>query len=69
MKISNLWKAWLSTVLSIGIGIFSGLTTTYFTGAFDKKTFIAFAAPIVIGGLTDFMKETKQMIDGQEPSK
>lgn len=66
VKLSHLWKAWVSTLIGIAIGFLTSLSTVMATGEFDQKAFWALIVPVVTLGLTDFLKEVKKYFIDEE---
>lgn len=61
IDISHIWKAWISTLLGILVGCATTTATILATGQFDKKAIAAGVIPIVLFGITDFLKEVQKM--------
>ena len=63
MKFSNIWKAWISTVVGLLIPIFSGVATSLIEGSIDWS---AVKTSLIATGLlavTDLLKELSKNIN------
>ena len=57
MKFSNIWKAWLSTLIGLLIPIFTGIATQVITGSIDWTAVKTSLIATAILAVTDLLKE------------
>lgn len=67
MKLSNIWKGWLTTLLGVLITVLTALATQLSTGELDWKAISAVALPALVLALTDLLKQTKATIEKPKP--
>lgn len=66
MKLSNVWKAWMTTLIGALIGILTLAAEMFMNGTFTWKTFLVAAVPFVIGAFTDLLNEVKKEITHEQ---
>jgi hypothetical protein len=62
MKLSNIWKAWLSSLIGAFIPIFTGLLTSVINGTVDWTSVKISLAPALVLVFTDILKELQNEI-------
>ncbi len=67
MKLSNIFRAWLSTLIGLFIPVIVGVSTQLATGQVDwNKVKISLIATGLLA-LTDLLSEVKKSLDGNNP--
>lgn len=62
IKLSNLWKAWLSTLIGLLIPVITGALTSWVTGSVDWAAVKASAIPAIILAFTSTMKQVQEWL-------
>lgn len=60
MKLSNIWKAYKSTILGVALSTFTSLTQALQQGNVNWNAIVVSAAISVLLAITDVLKETIQ---------
>lgn len=62
MKVSNIWKAWLSTLIGVLIPVLTAVGTSAATGKVNWEIVTAVGVPAFILAVTDILKELQKSL-------
>lgn len=60
MKLSNIWKAYASSLIGVVIGVLASAGTAIAQNSFDMKAIMVGAVPAVLLATTDVLKEIQK---------
>ena len=65
-RISNIWKAWISTTIGLFIPVITGIASQIMDGAIDWKSVKLSLIGTAILALTDLLREVKKRMDAKQ---